>query len=53
MRRAIVRLLEDSLADRILRGNIKEGDTVTVDLDSKGDVVLSHLGLVHFYIIII
>lgn len=40
LRRAIVRLLEDSLAEKILRGDIKEGDTVTVGLTSKGEVVL-------------
>jgi ATP-dependent Clp protease ATP-binding subunit ClpC len=30
MRRAVERHLEDPLAEHLLRGNIKEGDTVTV-----------------------
>jgi len=31
LRRAIMRLLEDSLAEEILSGRIKEGDTAVVD----------------------
>ena len=38
LRRTIVRLLEDNLAEEILRGNIKEGDSVTIGLDDKGDI---------------
>lgn len=38
LRRTIVRLLEDNLAEEVLRGNIKEGDNVTIDLDDKGDI---------------
>ncbi|XP_062105433.1 chaperone protein ClpC1, chloroplastic-like [Humulus lupulus] len=41
LRRAIVSLLEDSLAEKILRGDNKEGDTVTVSLDKKGNVVVT------------
>ena len=41
LRRAIVRLLEDTLAKNILRGDIKEDNTVTVGCNSKGEVVVS------------
>ncbi|RDX61549.1 hypothetical protein CR513_60212, partial [Mucuna pruriens] len=36
LRRAIVRLLEDSIAKKILASEIKEGDSVIVDVDSDG-----------------
>lgn len=38
LRRAIMRLLEDVLAEEILSGKLKEGDAATVDLDSEGQV---------------
>jgi ATP-dependent Clp protease ATP-binding subunit ClpC len=38
LRRAIVRLLEDSLAEAILSGQIGEGDTAVVDVDDDGQV---------------
>jgi ATP-dependent Clp protease ATP-binding subunit ClpC len=38
LRRAIVRLLEDVLAEAILAGGIKEGDSATVDVDQAGKV---------------
>nr|QCI06948.1 Clp protease ATP binding subunit [Halydictyon mirabile] len=38
LRRAVMRLLEDSLAEQVLAGKIKEGDIALVDLDEKGDV---------------
>jgi ATP-dependent Clp protease ATP-binding subunit ClpC len=38
LRRAIMRLLEDSLAEEILSGRIKEGDTALVDVDDEGKV---------------
>jgi ATP-dependent Clp protease ATP-binding subunit ClpC len=38
LRRAIMRLLEDSLAEAILSGNILEGDTAIVDVDDDGQV---------------
>lgn len=38
LRRTFVRLLEDNLAKEVLRGNIKEGDNVTIVLDDKGDI---------------
>eukprot|EP00252_Welwitschia_mirabilis_P002168 TRINITY_DN1207_c0_g1_i1.p1 TRINITY_DN1207_c0_g1~~TRINITY_DN1207_c0_g1_i1.p1 ORF type:complete len:942 (+),score=193.44 TRINITY_DN1207_c0_g1_i1:432-3257(+) len=40
LRRAIARMLEDSVAEKILTGEITEGDTVTVDVDSDGEVGL-------------
>ncbi|CAO2164740.1 unnamed protein product [Urochloa humidicola] len=39
LKRAIVRLLEDRLADKILAEEIKEGDSLTVDVDVAGKVV--------------
>jgi len=38
LRRAIMRLLEDSMAERMLAGDIKEGDAVIIDVDAQGDV---------------
>jgi ATP-dependent Clp protease ATP-binding subunit ClpC len=38
LRRAIMRLLEDSLAEEILSGRIKNGDTATVDVNDDGKV---------------
>lgn len=38
LRRAIMRLLEDSLAEEILSGSIKDGDTAVVDVDDDGKV---------------
>src|SRR5215218_991278 len=35
MRRAVERFLEDPLAEEILRGNIKEGDTLTVSAEKS------------------
>jgi len=40
LRRAIMRLLEDSLAEEILSGRIKEGDTAIVDVDENAQVVV-------------
>ncbi|AFZ21460.1 ATP-dependent Clp protease ATP-binding subunit [Allocoleopsis franciscana] len=38
LRRAIMRLLEDVLAEQILGGHIKDGDIATVDVDDSGTV---------------
>ena len=38
LRRAIMRLLEDVLAEQILGGHIKDGDTAIVDVDDTGNV---------------
>ncbi|MEM9214661.1 MAG: ATP-dependent Clp protease ATP-binding subunit [Cyanobacteria bacterium P01_F01_bin.150] len=41
LRRAIMRLLEDSLAEEILSGRIQDGDTAVVDVDDDGQVKVS------------
>ncbi len=38
LRRAIMRLLEDSLAEEILSGRIKDGHTAIMDVDENGQV---------------
>lgn len=38
LRRAIVRLVEDSIAERILGGDVKEGDCIILDVDAEGRV---------------
>jgi len=38
LRRAIMRLLEDSLAEEILSGRVKNGDVAIVDVDDDGKV---------------
>ncbi|NWF62577.1 MAG: ATP-dependent Clp protease ATP-binding subunit [Fischerella sp.] len=40
LRRAIMRLLEDSLAEAMLSGQITEGDTAIVDVDDDGQVTV-------------
>lgn len=40
LRRAIMRLLEDSLAEKMLAGEVKEGDSAIVDVDSEGKVIV-------------
>ncbi|VEP18815.1 Negative regulator of genetic competence ClpC/MecB [Hyella patelloides LEGE 07179] len=40
LRRAIMRLLEDVLAEEILSGRVGEGDTATVDVSEEGKVVV-------------
>jgi ATP-dependent Clp protease ATP-binding subunit ClpC len=40
LRRAIMRLLEDSLAEEILSGRIKEGDVAIVDVEEGGTVTV-------------
>ncbi|BAT79299.1 Chaperone protein [Vigna angularis] len=40
LRRAIMRLLEDSMAEKMLAREIKEGDSVIVDVDSDGNVIV-------------
>jgi ATP-dependent Clp protease ATP-binding subunit ClpC len=41
MRRAIARLIEDPLAEAILAGQLKEGDTATFDINDDGQVVIN------------
>ncbi|MEO1185966.1 MAG: AAA family ATPase, partial [Cyanobacteria bacterium J06636_27] len=38
LRRAIMNLLEDSLAEAMLSGQIKQGDTAVIDVDDDGQV---------------
>ena len=46
LRRAIMRLLEDSLAEEILTGKVREGASVQVDVDDDGKVkVIEQLAL--------
>jgi ATP-dependent Clp protease ATP-binding subunit ClpC len=40
LRRAIMRLLEDTLAEEILSGRLGDGDTATVDIDENGKVTI-------------
>lgn len=40
LRRAIMRLLEDLMAEQMLAGEIKEGDSVIVDVDVDGSIVV-------------
>ena len=42
LRRAIMRLLEDSLAEEILSGRIKDGDTAVMDVDTDGQIKVLH-----------
>ncbi|HEY9634358.1 MAG TPA: ATP-dependent Clp protease ATP-binding subunit [Coleofasciculaceae cyanobacterium] len=41
LRRAIMRLLEDSLAEAMLSGQVNDGDTAVVDVDENGQVKVS------------
>ena len=41
LRRAIMRLLEDTLAEEILSGRVKEGDTAVVDVDEDQKVKIA------------
>ena len=38
MRRAISRLVEDHLAEAILAGTLKDGDTIVFDIDKEGEI---------------
>ena len=40
LRRAIMRLLEDNMAEKMLSGDIKDGDSVIIDVDSEGNVIV-------------
>ncbi|QNI94814.1 ATP-dependent Clp protease ATP-binding subunit ClpC [Synechococcus sp. A15-127] len=44
LRRAVMRLLEDSLAEEVLTGRIKDGDHAEVDVDENKKVVVRHMG---------
>merc|ERR1711959_275852 len=38
LRRAIIRLVEDSIAEKILTGEVKEGDWIILDVDQEGRI---------------
>merc|ERR1712070_1173539 len=40
LRRAIIRLVEDSIAERILAGDIKEGDAIILDVNIDGNITI-------------
>jgi len=40
LRRAIMRLLEDSLAEEILTGKVRDGASIVVDVDDDGKVIV-------------
>ncbi len=44
LRRAVMRLLEDSLAEEVLSGKIKDGDQAEVDIDDNKNVIVRHKG---------
>ncbi len=44
LRRAVMRLLEDSLAEEVLSGRIKDGDKAVVDIDENKKVIVKHIG---------
>ncbi|MCS5694159.1 ATP-dependent Clp protease ATP-binding subunit [Cyanobium sp. FGCU-6] len=46
LRRAVMRLLEDSLAEEFLSGRIGEGDAALVDVDDSKQVVIRKQGLI-------
>ncbi|NND87769.1 MAG: ATP-dependent Clp protease ATP-binding subunit, partial [Flavobacteriaceae bacterium] len=37
LKRAIQKYIEDALAEEIINSNLKEGDTITMDLDEKSN----------------
>ena len=41
LRRAVMRLLEDSLAEEVLSGRIKDGDKALVDIDENKKVTIN------------
>ena len=41
LRRAVMRLLEDSLAEEVLSGRIKDGDRALVDIDDNKKVTIN------------
>jgi ATP-dependent Clp protease ATP-binding subunit ClpC len=42
LRRAVMRLLEDSLAEEFLTGRLKDGDSALVDVNDDKQVVIRH-----------
>ncbi|HMB22020.1 MAG TPA: ATP-dependent Clp protease ATP-binding subunit [Anaerolineales bacterium] len=44
LRRVIQQRVEDPLSDRVLSGEFQDGDTVLVNLNAEGEIVLEHDG---------
>jgi ATP-dependent Clp protease ATP-binding subunit ClpC len=42
LRRAIIRLVEDSIAEKILAGEVEEGDSIILDVDEKGRIKITN-----------
>mmetsp|Transcript_31393 Transcript_31393/g.67756 ORF Transcript_31393/g.67756 Transcript_31393/m.67756 type:complete len:923 (-) Transcript_31393:79-2847(-) len=40
LRRAIMRLMEDGLAEKMLAGDIREGDSIIMDVDPEGNITV-------------
>ena len=40
LRRAIMRLMEDALAEKMLVGDIKEGDSIIMDVDADNNITV-------------
>merc|ERR1712224_245189 len=40
LRRAIIRLVEDPIAERILGGDVKEGDSIILDVRADGNIMI-------------
>ena len=40
LRRAITRLVEDAMAENMLGGEIKDGDSIIMDVDANGEIAL-------------
>merc|ERR1711959_339673 len=40
LRRAIMRLMEDGLAEKMLAGDIRDGDSVIMDVDTEGNITV-------------
>ena len=43
LRRAVMRLLEDSLAEEVLSGRLKDGDKAEVDVDENKQIIVKSL----------
>ena len=43
LRRAVMRLMEDSLAEEVLTGRIKDGDAAEMDVDDNKQIVVRHV----------
>ena len=44
LRRAINSMLEDALSECVLRGDVSEGDSIEVDVNDKGEIIVVGAG---------